>query len=221
MSNSLDRLGFRWPLANHEVIALGLFAPARVRNTGSASSSRVRARRSPRGRRRACRKNADVARSLRGGDNQQRRLSSLDFGFVGCCRDGRRRVMGNRIHRPSLTDIARRHALSIEWAMLAWAADASPAIAAAPPNHYSTADRRARRRRPDRGLNCSMKSQLRPSRRQRLPVHLRLERRGGLVDRTLAVLSTDQHEADRQAIDAAARQTHRRMVSAVERRGVW
>src|SRR3954465_6541864 len=50
----------------------------------------------------------------------------------------------------------------------------------------------------------------------RLPVDTSFERGRGAVDRCFIVGFADQHQAHRQAVDHAARQTHRRMVAAVE-----
>ena len=45
-----------------------------------------------------------------------------------------------------------------------------------------------------RGLNYSIQPRCGYSRRQRLPVYLRLEGRCGLIDRTLGVLAANQHQ---------------------------
>jgi len=47
-----------------------------------------------------------------------------------------------------------------------------------------------------RGLNYSIQPRCGYSRRQRLPVYLRLEGRCGLIDRTLGVLAANQHQTD-------------------------
>jgi hypothetical protein len=49
---------------------------------------------------------------------------------------------------------------------------------------------------PPPGLNYSIQPRCGYSRRQRLPVYLRLEGRCGLIDRTLGVLAANQHQAD-------------------------